>query len=142
MKTIKEIEVNVTGITAYPKHLIDLSGRVSIQTAIKNYKNSKEWNLVEKPDYMYLEGWRFEDNERVCDAILGNIRLAINSHLFEGNKHADIKDPHKKQLMEDSFLVYLQSLTNDSQKLNEWIKSSLLYSAGCDYWYTYEKDWN
>ena len=77
----------------------------------------------------------------ILDIILSYL---INKSIFDGNQHADISDPLKQQIMEDSFLVYLQYLicANDLQKLNEWIKSSLLYSAGSDYWYKYEKDWN
>jgi len=141
---ITDVIVDVHCVTSYPKHIVNADQYLDIIDAISEYKKSNEWISAEKPDYMYYEGRRFNDNERICDAILGNIRLGINKSIFDGNKHADISDPLKQQIMEDSFLVYLQYLicANDLQKLNEWIKSSLLYSAGSDYWYKYEKDWN
>jgi hypothetical protein len=55
-----------------------------------------------------------------------------------------MEDPLNSQLMEDVFVKYLSSLTNSvkgNNTLKKWIKSALLYSAGSDYWYTYEKEW-
>ena len=142
-KQIKnEIKVKVSCITSYPRHLIDESQNVSIEVAIENYKKSKEWNSVEKPDYMYLEGRRFNDNENLRKVILGNMRMCINNSLFDGHSHADLTDEAAKWLMEDVYGNYLIEILNEPKKLNEWIKATLLYSAGSDYWYTYEKDWN
>jgi hypothetical protein len=43
--------------------------------------------------------------------------------------------------MEDVYVEYLPSLLKSTKELNKWIKETLLYSAGSDYWYTYEKEW-
>ena len=136
----KEIKIEVNCITAYPKHLVDADQYLDISDAITEYKKSNEWKSVEKPDYMYLEGSRFKDNEHLTRVIFGNIRLCINKSLFD-DSHGDSRDPLNEQLMEDVFVQYLPSLLNTPEKLNEWIKATLLYSAGSDYWYKYEKEW-
>ena len=139
----QEIKIEVNCITAYPKHLVDNSTLNELVLAVREYKKTDEWDSVEKPDYMYLEGSRFKDNEHLAKVILGNIRLCINKSLFDGNQHGD-HDPLNEQLMEDVFVQYLSSLTNSvkgNNTLKEWIKATLLYSAGSDYWYKYEKEW-
>ena len=143
MDKIKDIQIDVNCITSYPTHLVDNSTTKELILAVEEYKKTDEWKSVEKPDYMYLEGRRFHDNERVVHAILGNVRLCINKAIFD-NSHGDMEDPLNSQLMEDVFVKYLSSLTNSvkgNNTLKEWIKSALLYSAGSDYWYTYEKEW-
>ena len=136
----KEIQIEVNCITSYPKHLVDADQYLDINDAIAEYKKSDEWKSIEKPDYMYLEGRRFHDDEHLTNVILGNIRLCINKSLF-GFEHGDSNNPLNSQLMEDVYVEYLPSLLKSTKELNKWIKETLLYSAGSDYWYTYEKEW-
>ena len=135
---IDKVKIKVNCMCAYPKHLIQESDYKGMELAVKSYKKTKEWEKTEKNEWDYYEGRRFNDNDRIVHVILCNMKLAINTHLFD-NPHGDTINKTNEQLMEDAFLLYATSI--ESTIINQWINAALIYSAGCDHWYTFEKEW-
>ena len=129
---LNDVEVNVDCLTSYYKNLVDKGQRALWVLQVETYKESEEWSNTEKNEWDYHEGRRFNDNDRIVDVILGCMRLQINKYLGENQFE-------EHELTESAFETYITSI--DENKLDEWINAALLYSAGCDHWYTFEKEW-
>jgi len=130
---ITDVEVNVDCLTAHYNDLVNKGQKALWVLQVESYKESDTWlNEPKGVDDQYHEGRRFNDNERVVDVILGCMRLQINKYLGE-NRYEE------NELSESSFETYINSI--DESKFNEWINAALHYSAGCDHWYTFEKEW-
>ena len=128
---LKDTKIVVDCLTAHYTNCITDTLKSNWVLRVESYKQSDEWIKSPKSDWDHHEGRRFNDNERVVDVILGCMRLQINKLL--GNEHDGT------ELSESSFDTYIKTI--DENKLNEWIDAALHYSAGCDHWYTFEKDW-
>ncbi len=131
---LNDVEVNVDCLTFYPKDLVDKGQRALWVLQVETYKESDEWKNTEKNEWDYYEARRFNDNDRVVDVIFGCIKKSINKYITGSEMNQD-----DQQLVNDTFEFYINNL--DENKLDEWINAALLYSAGCDHWYTFEKDW-
>lgn len=130
---ITDVEVKVDCLTAHYNDLVPKTLHKDWVSKVESYKESDTWlNEPKGVDDQYHEGRRFHDNDRVVDVILGCMRLQINKHLGE-NRYEE------NDLSESSFETYINSI--DESKLIEWINAALHYSAGCDHWYTFEKEW-
>ncbi len=127
--------VKVNCLTAHYNDLVPNKLHDYWVLKVKSYKDSDTWlNEPKGVDDMYHEGRRYHDNKRVVDVILGCMRQQIQQQLF-GNIHSEIDE----SILAKSFEHYINNI--DERKLNEWINAALHYSAGCDHWYTFEKDW-
>ena len=132
---VTDVEVNVDCLTAHYNDLVNKGQKALWVLQVESYKESDQWlNEPKGVDDMYYEGRRYHDNERVVDVILGCMRLQIQKHLF-GKIHGEIDEP----ILAKAFETYINSI--DENKFNEWINAALHYSAGCDHWYTFEKEW-
>ena len=131
---LNDVKVNVDCLTFYPKDLVDKGQRALWVLQVETYKESDEWKNTEKNEWDYYEARRFNDNDRVVDVIFGCIKKSINKYITGSEMNQD-----DQQLVNDTFEFYINNL--DENKLDEWINAALLYSAGCDHWYTFEKDW-
>lgn len=129
------VPVKVDCLTAHYNDLVPKGQRALWVLQVESYKDSDQWlNEPKGVDDMYYEGRRYNDNDRVVDVILGCMRQQIQKYLF-GSIHGEIDE----SISTKSFETYINSI--DENKLNEWINAALHYSAGCDHWYTFEKDW-
>jgi len=77
-------------------------------------------DTITSNEHEYLKGRRWEDDERIAAMILGDIYRECNFDYEKTN---------------------LKFLSLNSTEIEPYIKSSVLESASCDYYYTYEKDW-
>jgi hypothetical protein len=132
---LNETKVKVDCLTAHYNNLVPKKLHKYWVNKVESYKDSDTWlNEPKGVDDMYYEGRRYNDNDRVVDVILGCMRQQIQQHLF-GSIHSEIDE----SLSAKSFEFYITTI--DEKKLNEWINAALHYSAGCDHWYTFEKEW-
>jgi hypothetical protein len=132
---ITDVEVNVDCLTAHYNNLVDKGKKALWVLQVESYKESRQWFTEPKGvDDNYHEGRRFNDNDRIVDVILGCMRLQINKYL-DGDRWSH----EENELSESAFETYVNTV--DEDKLNQWINAALHYSAGCDHWYTFEKEW-
>ena len=130
LNLLQNVKVQTDCLTGYCHDLVTIEQLDNWALQVAKYKQSEEWLSDPKGvDDNYHEGRRFNDNERIVDVILGCMRLQINKYLGE----------HNLGDSESSFKIYINSI--GESKFNEWINAALHYSAGCDHWYTFEKEW-
>jgi len=132
LNLLSEVEVKVDCLTAHYNNRIDETRKALWALQVESYKESRQWFTEPKGvDDNYYEGRRFNDNDRIVDVILGCMRLQINKYLGE----------HQLELSESAFETYVNTINEDNDHLNRWINAALHYSAGCDHWYKFEKEW-
>ena len=130
---LEEIQPKVNSFTSYPTHRVTNEKYQYIVSFVEKYKLTEEWAKTPKPENYYHEGRRYHDNERVTSVILGSIRLCIQSWFKE------LALVPEKIDYEEAFEYYVKEINDE--KLTEWVNTALLYSAGCDHWYTFEKEY-
>lgn len=130
--------VKVDCLTAHHKDLVPKKLHRYWVLKVESYKDSVTWlNEPKGVDDNYHEGRRFNDNDRVVDVILGCMRQQIQKQLY--GQIFNIIGEIDESILAKSFEHYINNI--DEEKLNEWINAALHYSAGCDHWYTFEKEW-
>ena len=135
LNLLQDVEVHVDCLTAHYNNRVHDWRKALWALQVESYKESEQWlNEPKGVDDNYHEGRRFNDNDRIVDVILGCMRLQINKYLGEDRYE-------ENELSESTFETYVNLINEDNELLNKWINAALHYSAGCDHWYTFEKEW-
>ena len=135
LNLLQNVKVQTDCLTGYYHDLVTIEQLDNWALQVAKYKQSEEWLSDPKGvDDNYHEGRRFNDNDRIVDVILGCMRLQINKYLGEDRYE-------ENELSESTFETYVNLINEDNELLNKWINAALHYSAGCDHWYTFEKEW-
>ena len=131
---MKDLKIKIDSRTALPDGYTEsFIQRTSL--AIEKTKlnwDSTNWLVDESKNY--YKGYRYQDNKRILEVILGNIRTSFINYVNDTNN-----DMNEYELM-NMISNWADDLTDDA--LSEIVNNGITYSAETDYWYKFEKTWN
>jgi hypothetical protein len=138
----EEVEITVNCMTPHTSEVVPAKFRALLAKLINEMKVSSKLAFMPEIDHDggFMKGRRYNDTNRCVDVILGNMyrncRANINEYLGR-NPNGFYSELNNS--VDGYFSKYIQRVRYTDMLI--WTDACLRYSARCDHWYTYEKDW-